>query len=220
MHIFRWLLVHPIAFAWILAVIAILLNWMVGGKPPEQGAGKHAKSAEVSHGQPQKAVEAHAKAAAGTDQAAQTAAGGGEGVQQQGAAVASASIAEQAAVASVPAVSEAVANGSAQQAAAPSAESSAEDLLLAAREAYWAGELERSVGFYQSLLQKENKPDYKGELANVYWKQGNSAEAVALFAEVAPWLAQQGRMAELKSIKVYADLVDPVKAAEIGALLK
>ena len=69
-------------------------------------------------------------------------------------------------------------------------------------------------------MKKENKPDYKGELANVYWKQGKSTEAVTLYAEIAPWLAQQGRMAELQSIKVYADVVDPTKAAEIGSAIK
>ncbi|CAA6806860.1 MAG: Unknown protein, partial [uncultured Thiotrichaceae bacterium] len=31
MHILRWLFSHPVIFAWALAILAILLNYGVGG---------------------------------------------------------------------------------------------------------------------------------------------------------------------------------------------
>lgn len=242
---FHWLLVHPIAFAWILAAIAIVLNWIVGsGAPPkkehqakaaqhetqtQQGSGHEAASApaaghEQASTQAQAAAAMPAEAADANQQAAAT-----EPAQEANAA--SSSVAEQAAATTAESVNAAVATAAAGAtavaagaAAAGTAtvneNSSAEDLLLAAREAYWSGEYDQSVGFYQSLLKKENKPEHKGELANVYWKQGKSTEAVSLYAEIAPWLAEQGRTAELQSIKVYADVVDPTKAAEIGASIK
>ncbi|CAA6811446.1 MAG: Multicopper oxidase, partial [uncultured Thiotrichaceae bacterium] len=98
--------------------------------------------------------------------------------------------------------------------------SSVRDLLLAAREAYWSEDFERSAEFYQALLAQDNQPSYKGELANVFWKQGKSKEAVQLYSEIAVWLKDQGRMAELQNIKVYVDLVDPAIGEQIGALLK
>lgn len=237
MKAFRWLLVHPIAFAWILAAIAIVLNWIVGsGAPPKKEhqakAGQHAVQAQKETSGHEAAA---AKQAAGHEPAATTAQAAAalpaatatdasasaaqQPATEQVAATGSASVTEQAATGAATA---AVATATTAQAAdqAVSENSSAEDLLLAAREAYWSGEYDRSVSFYQSLLKKDNKPDYKGELANVYWKQGKSTEAVTLYAEIAPWLAEQGRMSELQSIKVYADVVDPTKAAEIGSVIK
>lgn len=234
MKAFRWLLVHPIAFAWILAAIAIVLNWIVGsGAPPKKEHQAKAGQHEVQAQQEPAGHEAVAanQAAAGHEAASTTAqaaaalpAADASATQQQAAAeqasaTGSASVTEQVAAGAAPAeAATATANQAAGQAV--NENSSAEDLLLAAREAYWSGEYDRSVSFYQSLLKKDNQPDYKGELANVYWKQGKSTEAVSLYVEIAPWLAEQGRVAELQSIKVYADVVDPTKAAEIGAAIK
>lgn len=239
MKAFRWLLVHPIAFAWILAAIAIVLNWIVGsGAPPKKEhqakAGQHAVQAQketsgheaatanqAATGHEPAATTAQAAAALPAAPATDASASAAQApaATEQAAATGSASVTEQAAAGTATA---AVATATTAQAAdqAVSENSSAEDLLLAAREAYWSGEYDRSVSFYQSLLKKDNKPDYKGELANVYWKQGKSTEAVTLYAEIAPWLAEQGRMSELQSIKVYADVVDPTKAAEIGSVIK
>lgn len=233
---FRWLLVHPIAFAWILAAIAIILNWIVGsGAPPKK---EHQAKAEQHEVQAQKGagheqVASDQQAAAGHEPASTQAQAAAAMPAESAEATATTEQAQATHAATSGSVAEQAATGSAGTAAAVAAtvaaadtgsavneNSSAEDLLLAAREAYWSGEYDQSVGFYQSLLKKENKPDYKGELANVYWKQGKSTEAVTLYAEIAPWLAQQGRMAELQSIKVYADVVDPTKAAEIGSAIK
>lgn len=224
MKAFRWLLVHPIAFAWILAAIAIILNWIVGsGAPPKK---EHQAKAGQHEMQAQKGTAGHEQASTQAQTAAALPAGHGAETKAAADAAQATTSSEQVQVASASVAEQAVAAGTtatavaATDAQAVNENSSVEDLLLAAREAYWSGEYDRSVGFYQSLLKKDNKPDYKGELANVYWKQGKSAEAVGLYAEIAPWLAEQGRVTELQSIKVYADVVDPAKAAEIGAVIK
>lgn len=224
MKAFRWLLVHPIAFAWILAAIAIILNWIVGsGAPPKK---EHQAKAGQHETQAQKGTAGHEQASTQVQAAAALPAGHGAETKAAADAAQATTSSEQVQVASASVAEQAVAAGTtatavaATDAQAVNENSSVEDLLLAAREAYWSGEYDRSVGFYQSLLKKDNKPDYKGELANVYWKQGKSAEAVGLYAEIAPWLAEQGRVTELQSIKVYADVVDPAKAAEIGAVIK
>ena len=188
----------------------------------QQGSG-HESAAAPAAGHEQASTQAQAAAAMPAESAdANQQAAATEPAQEANAA--SSSVAEQAAATVAEPVNAAVATAAAGAATAGTAtvneNSSAEDLLLAAREAYWSDEYDQSVGFYQSLLKKENKPEHKGELANVYWKQGKSTEAVSLYAEIAPWLAEQGRTAELQSIKVYADVVDPTKAAEIGASIK
>ena len=92
--------------------------------------------------------------------------------------------------------------------------------MRAAREAFWSNDFARSEGFYQDLLSRTNDPEYKGELANVYWKQGKSAEAINLYAEIAPWLREQNRMVELSNMKAYADIVDPEQGAALAPWLE
>lgn len=106
------------------------------------------------------------------------------------------------------------------EAASEAKSANAADLLRAAREAYWSKEYERSIGFYKELIALDGQPDYKGELANVHWKNNQSAEASSLYLEIAPWLAEQGRTQELVNMKLYMDLVDPKQAQQIESLLK
>ncbi|SDZ73433.1 hypothetical protein SAMN05660964_00039 [Thiothrix caldifontis] len=175
MHIFRWLMKHPILLAWLLAIIAILLNFSMGSKQGEHGN----EVAATAHEQQPAAVE-HSQAVVPAEVATQQAA----------------PVAE-------------------PQAAAPA------DMLRAAREAYWANELDRAVGLYNDLLkQTPDSLEYKGELANVYWKQGNAQQASTLFAEVAPKLAEQGRVTEALNMKLYVDMVNPDLAKQIDAALK
>ena len=101
--------------------------------------------------------------------------------------------------------------------AAPVADANSEaDLLRAAREAYWGNEFDNAAGFYTSLLkQSPDSLQYKGELANVFWKQGNSQQAAALFAELAPQLQAQGRSTEANNMRLYVEMVDPALAKTI-----
>lgn len=176
MNSLRWLMKHPILFAWLVAVVAILLNFGIGGNV----GGKHSADASAEHEQQQ---IANAPAGQEQQQVASEAAGSAEVAASQ--------------TEEVPATSEM-------------------DLLRAAREAYWSSEFDNAIGFYTSLLkQKSDSLEYKGELANVYWKQGDAQNAARLFAEIAPVLASQGRTTEALNMKLYVQSVNPELANNI-----
>ncbi|PIE00678.1 MAG: hypothetical protein CSA79_02665 [Thiothrix nivea] len=295
MHIIRWLFLHPVIFAWVLAILAILLNYGISG---DKGDAHHAKGAveatephadtDAAHKEGNEphvtkgTAEQHAKVAMvekkvqaeatpvveavamGDDKSAVTVAveqvkekagdateqavdkaGDAAGAVKTAAVTAVATVAtvvvgggETVTKSAVVAVRQSTGQTGAEQAAvagestdtatpetdavtAQTAEvASTTDLLIAAREAYWSNDFDRAAGFYQELLARDNQPSYKGELANVYWKQGNSQEAVKLYTDIAVWLKDQGRVAELQDIKVYIDQVDPAAGQKIGELLQ
>jgi hypothetical protein len=268
----RWLMKHPIMLAWLLAIVAILLNFGVGSKQGEQAEAVVAHDATAQQAAPAEmtaapaaepakvevaaapaaepakvevAVAAPATEPAKIDVAAVVAAAEPAKVEVAVAAPAAEPAKVEVAVAAPAAepakVEVAVAAPAAEPAkvdvavAAPAAEpakvdvaaapqasaNAPADLLRAAREAYWANELDRAVGLYTDLLkQTPDSLEYKGELANVYWKQGNAEQASKLFAEVAPQLAEQGRMSEALNMKLYVDMVNPELAKQIDAALK
>lgn len=239
MHILRWLFLHPIIFAWVLAILTILLSYRVGGDAKEDNHSAEATTAHEIDSKAHAGKTADSLAAPTADQA-QSADHSKQATEQVAETVpvaAEAGLAETANdtheppgedrdAAEAPVAPAAAVVTSQEQSVSVEAEAdpventSIEDLLLAAREAYWSNDYERAAEFYQSLLKRDDHPSHKGELANVYWKQGKSQEAVILYAEIAEWLKQQGRMAELQNIKVYADLVDPAQGEAIGELLK
>ncbi len=177
MNSLRWLMKHPILLAWVLAVVAILLNFGMGGGVD----GKHTAAVTAGHAQQQQAAGETAPAGA----------------------------AAQAGAASAEATAPAAASANGEM-----------DLLRAAREAYWSNELENSIGFYASLLkQVPDSIQYKGELANVYWKKGDTANASKLYTDIAPTLAAQGRTTEALNMKLYVDAVNPELAKTIDAAL-
>ncbi|QTR46273.1 hypothetical protein J9253_20265 [Thiothrix litoralis] len=205
MHILRWLMKHPIMLAWLLAIVAILLNFGISSKQGDE----HGEVA-AGHDAAQVVAGEHAQAAPAAEAAAPVV----EAPAQQAAApVVEAPAAEAAAP---------VVEAPAQQAAAPVAQATTPtDLLRAAREAYWANELDRAIALYIDVLkQAPDSLEYKGELANVYWKQGNSQQAATLFTEIAPQLAAQGRTTEALNMKLYVDMVSPELAKQIDAALK
>jgi hypothetical protein len=237
MYILRWLLKHPIMLAWLLALIAILLNFSIGGHEPSE----QAQEASAEHGQAvaqapsvQAQTEAKPEAQESADQGKEAAvapvnapqAALAETQPELAAVVPPSAPVEAAQQQAAPVVEPAVAPVNAvaaqeqQAAAAPPAPSSVEDLLQAAREAYWSNELDSAAGFYQSLLkQVPDSVGYKGELANVYWKQGKARQAAELFTEIAPKLAAEGRATEALNMKLYVDMVDPELAKKIDAAL-
>ena len=241
MHILRWLMKHPIMLAWLLAIVAILLNFSVGSKQ-----GEHEGKTVAAHDAPvQQVVEQAAAPAVEQVVVEQTVV---PVVEQAAAPVveqAAAPVVEQAAApaveqavvpvveqAAAPVVEQAAAPAVEQavvpvveQAAAPVVEQAAattpEDLLRSAREAYWANELDRAVGLYTDLLkQTPDSLEYKGELANVYWKLGNAQQAATLFVEIAPQLAAQGRTTEALNMRLYVDMVNHELALKLDAALK
>lgn len=212
MHILRWLMKHPIMLAWLLAIVAILLNFGMGGK--SDGLTTH----EVAGGHAQEAAPAQ-QAAGATTGHEQVAAPAAPTQQAAGATTGHEQVAAPAAPAQQAGIAEAASAVNNQQGATATADTSA-DLLRAAREAYWSNELDNAVDFYNKLIQQTPDLEYKGELANVYWKQGNVKQAATLFAEVAPQRAAQGRMTEALNMKLYVDMADPELAKQLDAALK
>lgn len=236
MNILRWLMKHPIMLAWLLAITAILLNFGLGNKAGTahkevaqvDAAHQAAPAAAADHGQapaaatqaaaPQQAVvatETAPVAAAAAPVATETAAP----VTTATAPEAAPAVTAAAPVAAVeaPSAPAAAAVATPEAATAPVADANSEaDLLRAAREAYWSNEFDNAAGFYTSLLkQTPDSLQYKGELANVFWKQGNSQQAAALFAELAPQLQAQGRSTEANNMRLYVEMVDPALAKTI-----
>ena len=238
MNILRWLMKHPIMLAWLLAITAILLNFGLGNKagtahkevaqvdaahqaaPAAAAAADHgqAPAAATQAAAPQQAVvatETAPVAAAAAPVATETAAP----VTTATAPEAAPAVTAAAPVAAVeaPSAPAAAAVATPEAATAPVADANSEaDLLRAAREAYWSNEFDNAAGFYTSLLkQTPDSLQYKGELANVFWKQGNSQQAAALFAELAPQLQAQGRSTEANNMRLYVEMVDPALAKTI-----
>ena len=235
MNILRWLMKHPIMLAWLLAITAILLNFGLGGnkagtahKEVAQVDAAHqaAPAAAADHGQapaaatqaaaaPQQQVVATetAPVAAAAAPVATTEAAAPAAPEAAPAVTAAAPVA----TVEVPSVPAAAVVATPEAATAPVADANSEaDLLRAAREAYWSNEFDNAAGFYTSLLkQTPDSLQYKGELANVFWKQGNSQQAAALFAELAPQLQAQGRSTEANNMRLYVEMVDPALAKTI-----
>ena len=235
MNILRWLMKHPIMLAWLLAITAILLNFGLGGnkagtahKEVAQVDAAHqaAPAAAADHGQaPAAATQAAAapqqQAVVATETAPVAAAAAPVATTEAAAPAAPEAAPAVTAAAPVAAVeapsAPAAAVATPEAATAPVADANSEaDLLRAAREAYWSNEFDNAAGFYTSLLkQTPDSLQYKGELANVFWKQGNSQQAAALFAELAPQLQAQGRSTEANNMRLYVEMVDPALAKTI-----
>ena len=233
MNILRWLMKHPIMLAWLLAITAILLNFGLGNKAGTahkevaqvDAAHQAAPAAAADHGQapaaatqaaaPQQAVVATetAPVAAAAAPVATTEAAAPAAPEAAPAVTAAAPVA----TVEVPSAPAAAVVATPEAVTAPVADANSEaDLLRAAREAYWSNEFDNAAGFYTSLLkQTPDSLQYKGELANVFWKQGNSQQAAALFAELAPQLQAQGRSTEANNMRLYVEMVDPALAKTI-----
>ena len=237
MNILRWLMKHPIMLAWLLAITAILLNFGLGNKAGTahkevaqvDAAHQAAPAAAADHGQapaaatqaaaPQQAVVATetAPVAAAAAPVATTEAAAPAAPEAAPAVTAAVTAAAPVAAVEAPSAPAAAAVATPEAATAPVADANSEaDLLRAAREAYWSNEFDNAAGFYTSLLkQTPDSLQYKGELANVFWKQGNSQQAAALFAELAPQLQAQGRSTEANNMRLYVEMVDPALAKTI-----
>ena len=230
MNILRWLMKHPIMLAWLLAITAILLNFGLGNKAGTahkevaqvDAVHQAAPAAAADHGQAPAAVTQAAAApqqqAVVATETAPVAAAAAPVATTEAAAPAAPAVTAAAPVATVEVPSApAAAVATPEAATAPVADANSEaDLLRAAREAYWSNEFDNAAGFYTSLLkQTPDSLQYKGELANVFWKQGNSQQAAALFAELAPQLQAQGRSTEANNMRLYVEMVDPALAKTI-----
>lgn len=208
MNVLRRLIKQPVLFMWVLAAIAILLNYAdmaIYGPHGRQHEAKEHEAKALHEMKEQHNMQAQALGQAGS------------GMPQNTANTNTVAVAEIAqhhtpSVTAQPAVNANMAMAQ-QAAAAPSAT----DLLRAAREAYWSNEYDRAIEFYQVLIQQEpNNLAVQGELANVYWWQGKTSQAADLFSQLAPKLAAQGRQQEALNMKLYVEMVNPALAKSIN----
>ena len=89
-------------------------------------------------------------------------------------------------------------------------------MLLMAREAYWNNGLEESAQIYQQLISANpDAIDYKGELGNVYWRQGFPKKAAELYAEISLPMIEQGNQDRVANMVGFIGLFYPEKATEI-----
>lgn len=100
-------------------------------------------------------------------------------------------------------------------------ETSSDELLLMAREAYWNNGLEESAEIYQQLIALNPEViDYKGELGNVYWRQGFPKKAAELYAEISVPMIEEGNADRVANMVGFIGLYFPEKATDIHNLLQ
>lgn len=100
------------------------------------------------------------------------------------------------------------------------ADKSAADLLVMAREAYWNNGLEESAEIYKALIEREPTViEHKGELGNVFWRQGYPKQAAELYAEIAAPMIEKGNGERVSNMVGFIGLFFPERATEIRALL-
>jgi len=85
-----------------------------------------------------------------------------------------------------------------------------DELLLMAREAYWNNGLDEAAEIYQQLIKQEPQViEHKGELGNVYWRQGYPKKAAELYSEIAIPLIESGSSGRVSNMLGFIQLFYP-----------
>jgi hypothetical protein len=96
-----------------------------------------------------------------------------------------------------------------------------EELLLMAREAYWNNGLDEAAQIYQQLIKREPQViEHKGELGNVYWRQGYPKKAAELYSEIAIPLIESGSSERVTNMVGFIQLFYPDRVEVIMDRLK
>jgi len=91
-----------------------------------------------------------------------------------------------------------------------------EEMLLMAREAYWNNGLDEAAQIYKKLIEAEPKVlEHKGELGNVYWRQGYPQKAAELYSEISIPMIENGHTDRVANMIGFIGLYYPDRAAEI-----
>ncbi|MCK5813568.1 MAG: tetratricopeptide repeat protein [Cocleimonas sp.] len=215
MYIVRWLTSHPIVAIWALTIIALLLS-MGGGKKHETNVASSEQTNTVKQGEP-----------ATTDEKSGVESKSSTENHSDGQAVNTA-VGMPSASANVLADDSpsAKANASVQKDGATTSLGGLEgkptdDLLLMAREAFWNNGLDEAASIYQELIQREPKVvEHKGELGNVYWRQGFPQKAASLYAEIAIPMIENGKASRVENMVGFIRQHHPEKATEIEKRLQ
>ena len=237
MNIVRWLTNHPILSVWALTIVALLLS-LGGSGGHKQGGNGDIASKEHVEASSHHETEKPADSANEHVQPAVVAAAESAVNNQVQAAVPAVSVPVNNTVVNAVTNTGATTNKAAPEATttpsveAVSTEASAEqqklatsdlndksvdELLLMAREAYWNNGLDEAASIYQELIQREpNVLEHKGELGNVYWRQGFPGKSASLYAEIAIPMIDKGNAERVSNMIGFIGLFHPDKAAEIN----
>jgi len=97
---------------------------------------------------------------------------------------------------------------------------SSDDLLMMAREAYWDNGLDKAAGLYAELITREPSViEHKGELGNVFWRQGYPKKAAELYADIAEPMIAKGNGERVSNMVGFISLFFPERAGTIRKLL-
>jgi len=93
---------------------------------------------------------------------------------------------------------------------------STEEMLIMAREAYWNNGLDEAAVIYQQLIKIEPKVvAHRGELGNVYWRQGYPKKAAELYSEIAIPMIESGNAERVANMVGFIGLFYPDRASVI-----
>ncbi len=96
-----------------------------------------------------------------------------------------------------------------------------EEMLLMAREAYWNNGLDEASQIYQELIKLEPQViEHRGELGNVYWRQGYPKKAAELYSEISIPMIEQGEAERVANMIGFIGLFFPDRASEIHQRLQ
>jgi len=95
-------------------------------------------------------------------------------------------------------------------------QSSSDELLKMAREAYWNNGLDEAAQIYQQLIKLEpNVLEHKGELGNVLWRQGYPKKAAELYSEISIPMIEGGNADRVANMIGFIGLFYPDRASVI-----
>lgn len=230
MYIVRWLMSHPIIATWVLGAIAILLTAGSGNKDEILEKNKsvdaqiESTNSEVVNKPKSEKEKVESSVKASTEKAVAPIKKPISNVDSQEApplkSVLDNPVAKKSlSTTAIPTVSNnavdtknSVNNG----ATADLGKVSTEEMLLMAREAYWNNGLDEAAQIYGKLIKLEPKIlEHKGELGNVYWRQGFPKKAAELYSEIAIPMIDEGGSERVANMIGFIGLFYPDRAAEI-----
>ena len=216
MEMIRWLATNKVVMTvWGLGILAVLLASIFGGgNKVEQSAETDAVATKVVENTTEVAKPAVAVVAA-------TAAVAATAVQAAVDTSTAEATAEEDATVEVeaPAETQSVSQVAAEPAVAVEeslAEKSNDDVLMMAREAYWDNGLDKAASLYSELITREPTViEHKGELGNVFWRQGYPKKAAELYADIAEPMISQGNGERVSNMVGFIGLFFPERASNI-----
>ena len=230
MYIVRWLMGRPIIAVLVLAAIAVLLNFGQADKTSETAIHKPTTvqddSAQPEQLQPQ--IEEASTNSLEFNQSIEgnVASKATKNINLTGNVVSGESIVPANKV--TPKLSET--NTEINVSEAPDSSSaeisdlgqlSTEEMLLMAREAYWNNGLDEAAQIYKQLIKLNPKTaEYRGELGNVYWRQGFPKKAAELYSQIALPMIEQGDSERVANMIGFIGLFYPDRAAKIHKRLQ